>query len=54
VKKEEVMQTVAPASGGHNTGTKELVVLFNGEGVVRKRTMRETTTTHKTGILGKT
>jgi len=41
-------------SSGHDTVTKELVIVFNPEGVVIKRTMRESTTVQKTGILGKT
>lgn len=40
-------------SQGHDVKTKELIILFNTEGVITKRTMRETTTEHKGGILGK-
>jgi hypothetical protein len=41
-------------SSGHDTVTKELVIVFNPEGVVIKRTMREATTVQKAGIFGKT
>jgi outer membrane protein assembly factor BamE (lipoprotein component of BamABCDE complex) len=41
-------------ASGQDTVTKELVVVFNQEGVVIKRTMREATTVQKMGIFGKT
>ena len=40
-------------SSGANVSTKELIVIFDRNDVVARRTMRETTSVVKQGILGK-